>query len=107
VRGLDTRVKAHGLFAGAAGGSIALHTSGCSSATQSAEQEKEIFMKLQRILTISAGAFLFTAAMFGQQVKTDYDRAANFGQYKPFSWEKVQTRILCGSTASRALSMRN
>src|SRR4051812_49768217 len=50
------------------------------------------FMKLQRTLTIAAAAFLVTAAMFGQQVKTDYDRAANFGQYKTFSWEKVQTK---------------
>jgi hypothetical protein len=49
-------------------------------------------MKLQRILTIAAGAFLVTAAMFGQQVKTDYDRGANFGQYKKFSWEKVRTQ---------------
>jgi hypothetical protein len=49
-------------------------------------------MKLQRTLTIAAAAFLVTAAMFGQQVKTDYDRAANFGQYKTFSWEKVQTK---------------
>ena len=49
-------------------------------------------MKLQRTLTIAAGAFLVTAAMFGQQVKTDYDRGANFGQYKTFSWERVQTK---------------
>jgi hypothetical protein len=36
--------------------------------------------------------FCFTAASFGQQVKTDYDRNANFGQYKTYSWEKVQTQ---------------
>jgi hypothetical protein len=27
-----------------------------------------------------------------QQVKTDYDRSANFTQYKTYSWEKVQTQ---------------
>jgi hypothetical protein len=36
--------------------------------------------------------FCFTAASFGQQVKTDYDRNANFSQYKTYSWEKVQTQ---------------
>ncbi|WP_433970346.1 DUF4136 domain-containing protein [Tunturiibacter gelidiferens] len=30
-------------------------------------------------------------ASFAQQVNTDYDRAANFSQYKTYSWEKVQT----------------
>jgi hypothetical protein len=35
---------------------------------------------------------LFSAASFAQQVKTDYDRSADFGQYKTYSWEKVQTR---------------
>jgi hypothetical protein len=37
---------------------------------------------------------LFAAASFAQQVKTDYDRSADFGQYKTYSWEKVQTRDL-------------
>ena len=36
--------------------------------------------------------FVFTAASFAQQVKTDYDHSANFGQYKTYSWEKVQTK---------------
>jgi hypothetical protein len=35
---------------------------------------------------------LLTAASFAQHVKTDYDRAANFGQYKTYSWEAVKTR---------------
>jgi hypothetical protein len=35
---------------------------------------------------------LFTATSFAQQVRTDYDRGANFGQYKTYSWEKVQTQ---------------
>ncbi|MCU1286712.1 MAG: putative lipoprotein [Acidobacteriales bacterium] len=37
--------------------------------------------------------FLFlSAASFAQQVKTDYDRSANFAQYKTYSWQKVDTR---------------
>ena len=40
----------------------------------------------------SIGIALLTAtATFAQQVKTDYDRSANFSQYKTYSWEKVQT----------------
>ena len=35
---------------------------------------------------------VLTAAAFAQQVKTDYDHNANFGQYKTYSWEKVQTK---------------
>ncbi len=38
------------------------------------------------------GAMLFTAtASFAQQVKTDYDRDSEFGHYRTYSWEKVQT----------------
>jgi hypothetical protein len=36
--------------------------------------------------------FVLTAASVAQQVKTDYDHNANFGQYRTYSWEKVQTR---------------
>jgi hypothetical protein len=36
--------------------------------------------------------FVLTAASFAQQVKTDYDHNANFGQYRTFSWEKVKTQ---------------
>ena len=31
-------------------------------------------------------------ASFAQQVKTDYDRSADFSQYKTYSWEKVQSQ---------------
>jgi hypothetical protein len=45
-----------------------------------------------RYAFVSFAMFLFfTAASFAQQVKTDYDRAVNFGQYKTYSWEKVST----------------
>ena len=50
-------------------------------------------MNMQRTIFASAGiALLFAAASFAQQVKTDYDRSANFSQYKTYSWQKVQTR---------------
>jgi Domain of unknown function (DUF4136) len=50
-------------------------------------------MKLQRTILASVGIALLSATLSSaQQVKTDYDRNANFGQYKTFSWEKVQTQ---------------
>jgi hypothetical protein len=51
------------------------------------------FMKVKRTILASVGiAFLSAAVSFAQQVKTDYDRNANFSQYKTYSWEKVQTK---------------
>ena len=35
---------------------------------------------------------LFASAVSAQQVKTDYDRSANFGQYKTYSWQQVKTK---------------
>jgi len=50
-------------------------------------------MNVQRTIFVSIGiAFLFAATSFAQQVKTDYDRGANFNRYKTYSWEKVQTQ---------------
>src|ERR1700720_4144281 len=50
-------------------------------------------MKLQNKILVSSGTFfVFIAASFAQQVKTDYDHSANFGQYKTYAWEKVQTK---------------
>ena len=50
-------------------------------------------MKVQNTVFVSiAMFFVLTAASFAQQVKTDYDHSANFGQYKTYSWEKVQTK---------------
>jgi hypothetical protein len=50
-------------------------------------------MKVQNPIFFSiAMFFVMTVASFAQQVKTDYDHNASFGQYKTFSWEKVQTR---------------
>jgi hypothetical protein len=35
---------------------------------------------------------LFGGTLSAQQVKTDYDRSANFAQYKTYSWEHVKTQ---------------
>jgi len=53
----------------------------------------EKLMNVQRKIFASVGiTLLFASASFAQQVKTDYDRSANFSQYKTYSWEKVQTQ---------------
>jgi hypothetical protein len=50
-------------------------------------------MKLQRVVFVLIGVmFLFAAKSSAQQVKTDYDRSANFAQYKTYSWEQVKTK---------------
>ena len=50
-------------------------------------------MKVQNTVFVSiAMFFVLTASSFAQQVKTDYDHKANFGQYKTYSWQKVQTK---------------
>ena len=50
-------------------------------------------MKLQRMVLILMGMiFVFAGRLSAQQVKTDYDRSANFAQYKTYSWEQVKTK---------------
>ena len=50
-------------------------------------------MKLQRVVFVLIGVmFLFATKSSAQQVKTDYDRSANFAQYKTYSWEQVKTK---------------
>jgi hypothetical protein len=49
-------------------------------------------MKVHNIFKSIAMLFVLTAASLAQQVKTDYDRSVNFGQYKTYSWQKVQTK---------------
>ena len=52
-------------------------------------------MNTQRRFSCFAGiALCFASASFAQQVKTDYDRNADFGQYKTYSWGKVNTQNL-------------
>jgi hypothetical protein len=50
-------------------------------------------MKVQRTVFALIGMmFLFAGKSSAQQVKTDYDRNANFGQYKTYSWAQVKTK---------------
>jgi Domain of unknown function (DUF4136) len=50
-------------------------------------------MNVQRSSFTAVGiALLFASALFAEQVKTDYDRSADFSQYKTYSWTKVQTQ---------------
>jgi hypothetical protein len=61
--------------------------------TETSRQFKEKLMNVKRSIFASVGiALLFATASFAQQVKTDYDRSADFSQYKTYSWEKVQTQ---------------
>lgn len=41
--------------------------------------------------TLAATAILFCATCMAQHVTTDYDRNADFAQYKTYTWEKIQT----------------
>ena len=50
-------------------------------------------MKVQKaIFGLMGIMLLFAAKSWATQVKTDYDRNANFGQYKTYSWEQVKTK---------------
>jgi hypothetical protein len=48
-------------------------------------------MNTRKAILTSIVVFVLTAASLAQQVKTDYDRDANFGKYKTFSFEKIET----------------
>ena len=50
-------------------------------------------MKCLSKIAVSIGLILVSPGVsFAQHVKTDYDHSANFGQYKTYSWQKVQTK---------------
>jgi hypothetical protein len=49
-------------------------------------------MKMQEVAFALIGMILLAGAASAQQVKTDYDRGANFAQYKTYSWEHVKTK---------------
>jgi hypothetical protein len=50
-------------------------------------------MRMQKIVVGLIGLMsLFAGQASAQQVKTDYDRSANFAQYKTYSWEHVKTQ---------------
>jgi uncharacterized protein DUF4136 len=46
----------------------------------------------RRIYVLLAAVILSTAASFAQQVKTDYDRTADFSRYRTYSWQNVHTQ---------------
>jgi hypothetical protein len=50
-------------------------------------------MKFLSKIAASVGLTLVLATVsFAQHVKTDYDHNADFGRYKTYSWEKIQTK---------------
>ena len=50
-------------------------------------------MKLQRVVLVLMGMMLvFAGKSSAQNVKTDYDRSADFSQYKTYSWQHVKTK---------------
>jgi hypothetical protein len=50
-------------------------------------------MKIHKVMLALVGMTLVFAGMASaQQVKTDYDRSANFALYKTYSWEHVETK---------------
>lgn len=50
-------------------------------------------MRMAKPIALSVAMILLTtAASVAQQVKTDYDRNANFSQYKTYSWSSVKTK---------------
>jgi len=50
-------------------------------------------MKVQKAVFVLMGVILlFAGKLSAAQVKTDYDRSANFGQYKTYSWVQVKTK---------------
>ena len=50
-------------------------------------------MKAQRAVFVLMGMMLlFAGKLSAGQVKTDYDRDANFAQYKTYTWEQVKTQ---------------
>ena len=48
-------------------------------------------MKVQRAVFVFMLMVFGLAATSFTQVKTDYDRHANFSRYKTYSWKKVET----------------
>ena len=50
-------------------------------------------MKVQKLVFAFMGMLLlFASRSSAGQVKTDYDRQADFGRYKTYSWEQIKTQ---------------
>jgi len=48
---------------------------------------------MKRAVLVAIGIlFLFAGGLSASQVKTDFDRSADFAQYKTYSWEQVKTK---------------
>ena len=45
-----------------------------------------------KIVNVVGVMLLAATASFAQQVKTDFDRDSDFGHYRTYTWEKVQTQ---------------
>src|SRR5579862_1923993 len=88
---MRTRLKHNNLPMARPGRTIALYTGEVQGERKLPNQKRKTFMKLQKTIATTAGLLLFAASMFGQ-IKTDYDRGADFAQYKTYSWERVQTQ---------------
>jgi hypothetical protein len=46
----------------------------------------------RRFLALAGSSIFLCAASMAQQVKTDFDRSADFSRYKTYSWQNVQTQ---------------
>jgi hypothetical protein len=50
-------------------------------------------MKIHKTIMLSVAMMMLASVVsVAQQVKTDYDRSANFNQYKTYSWDNVKTK---------------
>ena len=57
------------------------------------KEEKSMKIKNSLFVLIPVVLCLFSAASsFATDVRSDYDRAADFGRYKTFCWQRVETR---------------
>src|ERR1700746_2360636 len=48
-------------------------------------------MNIRKLLAVPLFLIALTTAVFADNVKVDYDHAANFNQVKTYSWSKVKT----------------
>ena len=48
-------------------------------------------MNIRKMLAVPLFLIALTTAVFAENVKVDYDHAANFNQVKTYSWSKIKT----------------
>ena len=56
-----------------------------------AERKGKQMKSTQRTISLTLMVLSLVASSLAQDIKTDYDRKADFGHYKTFSFEKIQT----------------